>query len=267
MSQNYQIEFKKLVRIVTRLRAPQGCPWDRQQTHRSLREFLLEECYEALAALDEGNVQKLRQELGDLLLQILLHSQIAEENKEFSLEDVLSEIGQKLIRRHPHVFGTTAVQNAAEVAHNWEQIKKGERQPGASILESIPAQLPALAYGQDMQRRAAQSGFDWENTEGVIEKLVEEVREFEGASGQAEKEEEFGDLLFTLVNLARRLGIDSESALREADRKFFHRFSYMESLCRERGLSLEKLSPDEQNGLWEEAKRAVTRQPPKAPLV
>ncbi len=267
MRPNYQIEFERLVEIIARLRAPKGCPWDRQQTHRSLREFLLEESYEALEALDEGNMQKLRQELGDLLLQILLHSQIAQESHEFGLEDVLREIAEKLVRRHPHVFGTTAAENAAEVAHNWEQIKKGERQPGASILGSVPVHLPALAYGQDIQRRAAQTGFDWENTEGVIEKLVEEVREFQSASIQTEKEEEFGDLLFTLVNLARRLGIDSESALRQADRKFFLRFSYMEDLCRERGLKLEKLSPDEQNGLWEEAKAAIVRQPPQAPLV
>jgi tetrapyrrole methylase family protein/MazG family protein len=257
MSEKYQSEFKKLVEIVARLRAPEGCPWDRQQTHRSLREFLLSESYEVLEALDQEDAQKLSGELGDLLLQILLHTEIAQESGEFKLADVFRQIAEKLVRRHPHVFGEVKVAGAAEVSHNWEEIKKGERRPGASILESVPKELPALAYSKDIQRRAAQTGFDWENIDGVIEKLGEEVRELKETTSLSEREEEFGDLFFTLVNIARRMGVDPESALRESNAKFFRRFSYMEKLCRERGLVLGKLSFDRQNALWEEAKKAL----------
>jgi tetrapyrrole methylase family protein/MazG family protein len=259
LSGDYQEEFKKLVEIIARLRSPDGCPWDKKQTHASLREFLLEECYEVLDALDENDSLKLRQELGDLLLQIILHAQIASEKGEFELAEVLQEINAKLIRRHPHIFGTVQVKNAEEVVQNWEAIKKGERQAEASILDSVPRQMPALAYSQDIQRRAAQTGFDWENIDGVIDKLAEEVREFKNARNQEEKFEEFGDMFFTLVNVSRRMGVDPETALRQANRKFYQRFSYMEKLCRERGLDLNKLSLDEQNKLWEEAKKANSK--------
>lgn len=252
-------EFARLVEIIAKLRGPEGCPWDKKQTHVSLREFLLEESYEVLEALDEEDYQKLCQELGDLLLQIILHAQIASENDEFKLEDVLKNINTKLVRRHPHIFGDTKVRSAEEVSHNWEAIKKGERDQEASILDSVPRQMPALAYSQDIQRRVAQLGFDWENIDGVIDKLTEEVREFKHSVSQEEKSEEFGDLFFTLVNIARRMGIDPESSLRQANRKFYQRFSYMEKLCRERGLKLGKLSFDEQNALWEEAKRGVKK--------
>jgi tetrapyrrole methylase family protein/MazG family protein len=250
-------QFSSLVEIIARLRGPDGCPWDRQQTHASLREFLLEECYEALEALDEGDSDKLCQELGDLLLQIVLQAQIAKEAGEFELADVLTSINQKLIHRHPHVFGETKVESAEEVAHNWEALKQAERGTETSILASVPQQMPALAYGQEIQRRVAEVGFDWPDIEGVIEKLVEEVREFQQAGSGKEKGEEYGDLLFTLVNIARRLGIDSEAALREANQRFFKRFTYMEELCRQRGLTFANLSFDEQNKLWEEAKRKI----------
>ncbi len=250
-------QFSSLVEIIARLRAPDGCPWDRQQTHASLREFLLEECYEALEALDEGDADKLCQELGDLLLQIVLQAQIAREAGEFEMADVLTAINAKLIHRHPHVFGETKVESAEEVAHNWEALKQAERGTETSILASVPRQTPALAYSQGIQRRVAEVGFDWENIEGVIEKLVEEVREFQQAGTSEEKAEEYGDLLFTLVNIARRLGIDSEAALREANQRFFKRFTYMEELCRQRGLTFAHLSFDEQNALWEEAKKRV----------
>ncbi|MFH1032290.1 MAG: nucleoside triphosphate pyrophosphohydrolase [Chloroflexota bacterium] len=249
-------EFNTLVSIIARLRAPGGCPWDRKQTHASLREFLLEECYEVLDALDSGDTNKLRDELGDLLLQIILHGQIAAEAREFVLEDVIAGINAKLIHRHPHVFGSTKVENAEEVSHNWQELKQEERGKDGSILASVPRQMPALAYSQEVQRRAAEAGFDWPDIGGVIDKVVEEVNEFK-QSGDDQKAKEFGDLLFTLVNFGRRLGIDSEAALREANNKFYRRFTYMEELCRKRRLTFAKLSFDEQNALWEEAKNHV----------
>ncbi len=246
--------WQTLVDIIARLRAPDGCPWDRKQTHSSLRTNLLEECYEALAALDEGDAAKLREELGDLMLQIVLHTQIASEAGEFEMDDVIESINAKLVHRHPHIFGSATVENAEEVAHNWEVLKREERGEDTSLLESVPKQLPALGYSQEIQHRVAQAGFDWENIDGVIDKLAEEVGELKESSGE-EKAEEFGDLLFTLVNIARRMGIDSESALREANRKFYRRFSRMEDLCRQRGVTFADLSFDEQNALWEEAKK------------
>jgi tetrapyrrole methylase family protein/MazG family protein len=249
-------QFDTLVEIIARLRAADGCPWDRKQTHNSLREYVLEECYEVLEALDEGDWEKLCQELGDLMLQIVLQTQIATESGEFTLRDVLAGINNKLIYRHPHVFGSSKVKDADEVAHNWEALKKKERGEDTSILASVPRHMPALSYSQEVQRRVAQVGFDWENIDGVIDKLVEEVNEFKQSTGE-EKEQEFGDMIFTLVNFARRIGIDTEAALRGANMRFYRRFIYMESICRQRGLSLAKLSFDEQNALWEEAKRGV----------
>ena len=250
-------QFATLVDIIAKLRAPDGCPWDRKQTHASLRENLLEEGYEVLAALDEGDSGKLCDELGDLLMQIVLHAQIAAEAGEFELGDVICSITTKLIHRHPHIFGLQKVKDAEEVAHNWEVLKGEERESGASILESVPKQMPALGYSQEVQRRAAQVGFDWEDVDGVIDKLVEEVGELKQTETREQRAREFGDLLFTLVNVARRLGVDLEAALREANRRFYKRFSYMEEVCRQRGLVFSKLSFDEQNTLWEEAKRKV----------
>ena len=257
MSEQYINEFVRMVDIMAKLRAPDGCPWDREQTHTSLREFLLQESYEVTEALDEGNTQKLCQELGDLLLQIVFHAQVAEDNKEFTLKDVIYSINTKLIRRHPHVFADTKVQNAKEVTKVWEEVKKGERHSEASILDSVPKLMPSLAYSQEIQRRVAQLGFDWENIDGVIEKLGEEIREFQQCTNLDEKTEEFGDLFFTLANISRRMGVDPEASLRQSNRKFYQRFSYMEKLCRERGLNLGELSFDEQNALWEEAKKKV----------
>jgi tetrapyrrole methylase family protein/MazG family protein len=248
-------QFSALVDIIARLRAPDGCPWDRKQTHASLRENLLAECYEVLEALDEGDTRKLSDELGDLLMQIVLHAQIASEAGEFGLGEVIANINTKLIHRHPHIFGTKKVRDAEEVALNWEELKEEEREPDASILESVPKQMPALGYSQEVQRRAAHLGFDWEDDGGVIDKLAEEVGEFQQADSQEQKAEEFGDLLFTLANIARRMGTDLEAALREANRRFYKRFTYIESVCRKRGLNFGELSFDEQNALWEEAKK------------
>jgi len=250
-------QFTALVDIIARLRAPDGCPWDKKQTHASLRKNLLEECYEVLEALDEGSADELCDELGDLLMQVVLHTQIAAEAGEFELGDVVKSITTKLIHRHPHVFGSKKVKDAEEVALNWEVLKQEERGADTSILASAPKQMPALGYSQEIQRRVAQVGFDWEDIDGVIEKLTEEISELRRADSQERKAQEFGDLLFTLANIARWLGIDLETALREANQRFYRRFTYMEELCRQRGLNFADLSFDEQNALWEEAKKRV----------
>jgi len=250
-------QFDTLVEIITRLRGPGGCPWDREQTHASLREDLLEECYEVLEVLDKGDVKRLGEELGDLLMQVVLHAQIAAEAGEFEISDVIRSISTKLIQRHPHVFGSLKVKDTGEVLVNWEALKRKERGSETSILSNVPKQLPALSYSQDIKSRVARIGFDWEDIEGVIDKLVEEVNEFKQADSQEKKAREFGDLLFTLVNLARRLGMDSESVLREANRRFYRRFSYMEEICRQRRVNFGDLSFNEQNALWEEAKKEI----------
>jgi len=242
---------------IARLRSPDGCPWDRKQTHTSLKPYLVEECYEVLQALEEGAPQKLCEELGDLLLQIMLHALIATEDGEFDIEDVVRRINTKLIHRHPHVFGATRVEGVDEVMLNWEILKQGERSGDESLLSGVPKQMPALLYSQSIQRRVAAVGFDWVEEEEIIDKLAEEVTEIKQASDQTEKAEEFGDLLFTLANVARRQDIDLEAALRAANERFYQRFSYMEKVCRQRGSSIGKLSLDEQNTLWDEAKQHV----------
>ncbi len=252
-------QFDTLVDILARLRAPGGCPWDREQTHASLRENLLEECYEVLEALDEGDSKKLGEELGDLMMQIVFHAQIATEAGEFELGEVLTSINTKLIHRHPHIFGSQKVKDAGEVALNWEALKREERGADTSMLASVPRQMPALGYSHSVQRRVAQAGFDWKDIDGVIDKLVEEVGEFKQADTEESRAQEFGDLLFTLVNVARRLGIDSEAALREANQRFYQRFTYMEEVCRRRGVNIGDLSFAEQNTLWEEAKKKAQK--------
>ena len=248
-------QFNTLVDIIARLRAPDGCPWDRKQSHASLRECLLEECYEVLEALDEADSGRLCLELGDLLLQVVFHAQIAAEAGEFDLADVLNGIRSKLIRRHPHVFGGLKVKDSDEVLANWEILKEKERKAETSMLAGVPREMPALAYSQAVQSRVARVGFDWDDLAGVIDKLTEEVNELRQTENKQEKAAEFGDLMFTLANIARRQDIDLEAALRQANQRFFKRFSCMEELCRKRGLSFSKLSFDEQNALWEEAKK------------
>ena len=252
-------QFATLVEIIARLRAPDGCPWDRKQTHASLRENLLAECYETLEALDEGDSAKLCEELGDLLLQIVLHAQVAREAGEFEIGDVIESINAKLIHRHPHIFGSTRVKDAEEVMVNWESLKEEEREADTSMLEGVPRQMPALGYSLEVQKRVARVGFDWKDVDGVIDKLTEEVGELKQAESQVKREQEFGDILFTLVNVARRLGVNSEAALRGANQRFYQRFTYMEALCRQRGVSFSELSFEEQNALWEEAKKEVER--------
>jgi tetrapyrrole methylase family protein/MazG family protein len=246
--------FDALEKIVARLRAPDGCPWDRAQTHASIKPYLIEEAYEVLQALDEENTDKLSEELGDLLLQILLHAQIAKEAREFSIRDVIKGISTKLIRRHPHVFGQSKAANAEQVALEWEELKQNERQKDDSLLSSVPRGMPALSYSHSIQRRAAGVGFDWKEYEGILDKLTEEIREVKQATTRQEKIHEFGDVLFALVNAARWQGVDLEEALRLANERFSRRYRYMEEACRKRGISLRDLSFEEQNALWDEAK-------------
>ena len=238
---------------IARLRAPGGCPWDREQTHQSLRPHLLEETHETLAALDADDTDALREELGDLLLQIVLQAQVAVEAGEFSLAQVIEGVDAKIKHRHPHVFGDVVVADAAEVIHNWEEIKreeKGER----SLLGGVSRSLPALARAQAIQKRVARVGFDWPDADGVVAKIAEEAAELREAQGSEEREEELGDLLFSVVNLARWLNLDAESALRRACEQFSQRFSGVEHLRRERGLNLSELSLAELEELWEEVK-------------
>jgi tetrapyrrole methylase family protein/MazG family protein len=245
--------FDTLLRILAYLRSPEGCPWDREQTHASLKRNLLEESYEVLEAIDTDKPDRLAEELGDILLQVAFHTQIARERGEFQPEDVIRSINRKLIKRHPHVFGTEKVTDAKEVIQRWEEFK-GHKGDGKPLLNGIPKETPGLAYSQLMQDRAAKTGFDWENVEGVIEKVAEEVRELKAARTKEEREDELGDLLFSIVNLARWLDIHAEDALRQTNRRFLERFSAMERLCRERGLDFESLPMEQKEALWQEAK-------------
>lgn len=249
--------FDGLRAIAHRLRAPDGCSWDREQSHASLKPFLLEETYETLQALDENDPDALREELGDLLLQLLLHSEIAEEAGEFSYGDLFQTLGEKLIRRHPHVFGDATIASSDEQWRAWQQIKREEKAAqGASesILAGVSKAMPALAYARAVQERAARAGFDWPEIGGVLEKLVEEVTELQAAGSDEERLDELGDVLFVLANVGRWLGVDAEEALRHGNAKFYRRYSGVEALARERGLALETLPLDKQEALYQEVK-------------
>ena len=253
-------DFQTLVEVVARLRAPGGCPWDREQTHESLKRHLLEECYEALEAIDEGTPSLLAEELGDILVQVAFHADIAREVGDFTLSDVLTAINSKLVRRHPHVFGDTSVSDAREVELNWEQLKAAERaEQGVrkSPVDGIPSALPALSYAQLMQDRVARVGFEWEDVGGVIDKLVEEAGEFRKATTDAERVHELGDLFLVMVNLCRWMDVQAEDALRQANGRFRARYLKMEELAEQRGLDFEQLSLDDKEALWQEAKAIV----------
>ena len=286
--------FERLVALQARLRGPDGCPWDREQTHESLKTYLLEETYEVLEALDSGDDTKVAGELGDLLLQIVFHAQLAQESGRFDVAEVIERIHTKLVRRHPHVFGNTEAKTAAQVLKNWEQLKKEERQAeggqkgdgaAASVLDGVPRTLPALLEAYQLTRRAANVGFDWENIEGVLEKIEEEVKELrtsmrnetgrgsstdprEGggpasASGvqtphkppHSKVEEEIGDLLFVAVNVARFLGADPEIALKKANRKFSERFREIEKRASKQGKKLAEMRIAEMEALWQSVKK------------
>jgi tetrapyrrole methylase family protein/MazG family protein len=243
--------------VVARLRAPGGCPWDREQTHRSLRPYLLEETYEVLDALDRQDVGALKEELGDLLLQILLHAQIAIEHGEFRMADVISHVVTKLERRHPHVFGQLDVSGSDEVLVNWEHIKHQEKQcqPDRGALDGVPASMPALARAGSLQRRVARLGIDWPHVEGAWSKAEEEWQELRQAATADEQQWEMGDLLFALVSLARWLDVDAECALREAMERFEGRFAAMERQAEAKGQELGDLPPSRWLELWGQAKR------------
>ncbi len=274
--------FAKLVALQARLRAPNGCPWDREQTHASLRKFLIEETYEVLDAMDSADPRKFCGELGDLLLQVVFHSILAEESGDFTISEVIESVHAKMVRRHPHVFGDATAKNSAAVLRNWEQIKAQERateraagsasdldnakSPGEdSILEGVPVTLPAVLEAYQLTRRASRIGFDWENLSGIFDKLDEEKREIESALGANSSashskrpsphlEEEVGDLLFVGVNIARFLGVDPEIALKLANRKFKRRFRWMESAAVGEGKRLADLSRERMEALWDRSK-------------
>ena len=247
--------------ISNRLRQPDGCPWDREQTHASLRKHLLEEAYEVYDALERGATPALAEELGDLLLQVVLHAQLAAEAGVFDLADVQAAITRKIVRRHPHVFGDAVARTAADVNRQWERIKADERAdapasaagPG-SALDGISASMPALAASQEMQERAAALGYDWPDVEGVLDKVAEELAELADAADQRDRQEEFGDLLLVVVNVARRLGIESEAALRAANQKFRNRFRRVERMVAERGVRMRDLDFQALDDLWDAAK-------------
>lgn len=249
-------EFSALVELIATLRAPGGCPWDQEQTHRSLRPNLLEECYEVLDALDSSEGSRLAEELGDLLVQVVFHAQIAREQGEFALEDVMRSINSKLIRRHPHVFGDVQLSTAREVEVNWERIKSTEREAGTSLLEGVPKSLPALARSQALQERASRAGFDWADTEDAMDKAKEVLEGVRMASSMEEKERRMGDLLFSLASVARLMGLRVEEALRQSNARFESSFSMLEKLCQEKGMDLVKLSREEKEALWQWAKKA-----------
>jgi tetrapyrrole methylase family protein/MazG family protein len=265
--------FEKLAAVQARLRAPDGCPWDREQTHASLRTYLIEEAYEVLEALESGDDGKFAEEMGDLLLQIMFHSQIAKEEGRFDVSDVIREVHDKMVRRHPHVFGEKRAKDSAEVLKKWEQIKKEERAAAekkrngngskeeakaGSLLDGVSRALPAALEGFQLTRRAARIGFDWDNVEGVFDKLSEEggeLREAVAAKDSGRTEEEMGDLLFAAVNLARFLHVDPEIALKKANAKFSTRFRRMEDLAVKNGNALADVPREKMEEFWETAKR------------
>jgi tetrapyrrole methylase family protein/MazG family protein len=251
--------FEAFQEIIAHLRAPDGCPWDREQTHQSLRPYLLEEAYEVLAALDADDPQAMREEFGDLLLQVVLHAQIASEYGEFNMADILRTIHSKIVKRHPHVFGDLKLEDAQSVLQNWERLKEAERaQAGkteASMFDGVAKALPALSQAEEIQRRAARVGFDWPEIQGVIDKVDEEMAEVRSAETPEHRAAEVGDLLFAVVNLARWYGVDAESALRQANTRFRQRFSAIEQAARSQNRSIADLSLDEMEAIWQTAKK------------
>jgi tetrapyrrole methylase family protein/MazG family protein len=246
--------FEGLQDTVAHLRAPDGCPWDREQTHDSLRGGLLEEAYEVVAAIDAGDLRALQEELGDLMLQVLLHAQIATEEGDFKMPQVIAGIDAKLKHRHPHVWGDRQVSGTGEVLQRWEDLKREERGEERSVLDGVPPALPALQQADTYSQRAARVGFDWTEAGGVTDKVREEMAEVEAATTQAEREAELGDLLFAVANWARWLDVEPETALRKANARFGRRFRGMEQMARERGLDMRALGIDDLEALWQEVK-------------
>ncbi len=249
--------YEEFVDIVRRLR--RECPWDKEQTHGSIRQHLIEEAYEVVDAIDSGDLEELKKELGDLFLHVVFHSIIAEESNEFTLEEVINHISDKLIRRHPHVFGNTMVNGQEDVKRNWERIKLEEGR--TSAIDGIPTALPALVRALRLQERASKVGFDWEKKEECWEKVEEEIKEFKTASinndDSAAAEEELGDLLFSIVNYARFLKINPEDALRKTNEKFIRRFQIIEEKLKEQGKDIDNTSLEEMDRIWEDSKGKI----------
>ncbi len=260
--------FDELTAVMSRLRAPGGCPWDAEQTYSSLAPYLLEECYEAFDAIQEANVtgetHNLQEELGDVLLQVVFHSTIAKERGDFTIDDVAAGVTEKLILRHPHVFGEKNLETAQDVLDNWDELKSAQQKasgkiekPKDSILEDIPSSFPALLEGQKLTKKAAKVKFDWENTQQIFDKLTEETNELKSAiENKSNIEEEIGDLLFVVMNLARKLDVDAETALKKTNRKFRQRFKFIEQNLKENGKTLEESNLKEMDALWNKAKTA-----------
>jgi tetrapyrrole methylase family protein/MazG family protein len=247
--------------ITTRLRRnPDGCPWDREQTHQTLTRYVIEETYEVVEALKENDMEKLAEELGDLLLQVYLHAEIARQDGDFNIGDVFEHVSAKLIRRHPHVFGQIEVENAGQVVQNWEEIKRQERIAAGkdvqseSILDGVPLASPALIVAQKYQKRAAKIGFDYDNLQEVLAKLTEELQELQEATTAEHMHEEMGDVLFMVARVARELNIDAEEALRSANSKFRQRFQAMERITRQEGRTFSSYNLDEWLNLWNRVK-------------
>lgn len=261
-------KFDELVAVMARLRAPGGCPWDREQTYASLSQYLLEEAYETFDAIHEadatGDVTNLKEELGDLLLQVVFHATIGAERGEFNVDDVAAGVSQKLILRHPHVFGDAKLERAEDVLDNWDTLKANERKASGkeekrkdSILDDVPVHFPALLEGLKLTKKAAKVGFDWQDTDRIFDKLHEEVGELQRAMetrDAGEISEELGDLLFVVVNLARRLDVEPETALKKTNRKFRSRFKYIEEQLKKNGKTLEESDLEEMDSLWDKAK-------------
>jgi len=251
--------FAELVRVMERLRAPGGCPWDREQSHESIKPYVIEEAYEVAEAIEDNDLDELRIELGDLLLQIVFHAEMAREKGLFTVEDVVRGITEKMIRRHPHVFGETAVKDSAEVLRNWARIKAEERQhkDDNSVVSGVPRAMPALLRAHRLSEKASRVGFDWEGVRDVLDKVREELGELDAAvqlGERAEAEAELGDILFALTSLGRHLDLQAEDALQRANDRFIRRFRYIEDRLAERRRDVHAASPDEMNVLWEEAK-------------
>ena len=263
-------KFDELVKVMSRLRAPGGCPWDREQTYASLAQYLLEECYETFDAIQEaertGDTHDLKEELGDVLLQVVFHSTIAAEKGDFTIDEVVEGVTEKLILRHPHVFGEAELKTARDVLSNWDELKKAQQKASGkiekkkdSILDDVPIHFPALLEGLKLTKKAAKVGFDWENAGQIFEKLDEEINELKDAVAKKDDEEiseEIGDLLFVIVNLARKFEVEPETALKKTNRKFRRRFKFIENQLKENGRTPEDSNLAEMDALWNKAKKA-----------
>ncbi|MCM8537399.1 MAG: nucleoside triphosphate pyrophosphohydrolase [Lentisphaeraceae bacterium] len=249
---------QELVGIMAKLRAPDGCPWDREQDHKSLKPYLIEEASEVLDAIDEEDMELLEEELGDVLMNVVFHAQLATEKDIFNFQDVAKNISEKMIRRHPHVFADSDASSSEDVERQWEEIKKQEKQERTSILDGIPRSMPGLMRAHKIQKKVAKVGFDWPNEEGPLDKIDEETTELKEAleSGdQAHIKEEFGDLLFSLVNLARHLGFDANEALTESNDKFTNRFKKLEVHCKQESMNLDEMTLEEMDAVWDKVKK------------